>query len=261
MRSVIVLAVVSTVAACGYDDSTAAPVRGPLVAIEMSAPDSVVIAGASTQLTVVGRDAQQQEIRGLTGLTFTSSDPFSVIVSQDGLVTALFNPFRPLTSTLTATIISDGVTLSATKRIAIGNPAPPTFDHAALMLPEAVRPEPVSQIGQGIIYLTVDGARVQYKVLWSLLSGPAVSAHIHGPDTEDGVAPVLVDLPLGSQSATHGQVTGSFSAADIRPQGGKPPISLDSLIALMGTFSTAYADIHTTLFRDGEMRGLLSRVR
>jgi hypothetical protein len=249
-------------AASGTAEATlTVTVRRRLAAIEVSAPDSIVAAGATTQLTVVGRDARQQEIRGLTGVTFASSSPLSVLVSPSGLVTALFSPFYPTRSTVTATIVRDGVTLSATTPIAIGNPAPSVFDLAALMFPEAVRPEPVLGLGQGVIYLTVDGTRVQYKMLWSLLSGPAVSAHVHGPDGTDGVAPVLVELALGTQTATNGVLTGSFSAVDIRGHDGRPPISLDSLVTLMRTASVSYADIHTARFGDGELRGQLAPVR
>ena len=234
-------------------------VRRRVVVIELSVPDSVVVAGTTAQLTVVGRDARQQEVRELRDVRFTTSNPFSVLVSPTGLVIALFSPFQPRNSIVTATVTRDGVTLSAAKRIEVGSPAPPVFDLAALMLPESVRPEPVLGIGQGIIYLTLDGARVQYRMLWSFLTGPATSAHIHGPDPDDGVAPVLVELPLGTQTTSHGVLTGSFSASDIRSPDGRPAISLDSLIALLKTPAAAYVDMHTSLFGDGEMRGPIVR--
>jgi len=236
-------------------------VRRRVVEIDLSAPDSVVVAGSTTQLTVVGRDARQQEIRGLTGVTFTTSNPFSVLVSPNGLVTALFSPFQPLSSVLTATVTRDGVTLRDTTRIRVGSAAPPVFDFVSLMLPEFVRPEPVIGVGQGVLFLTRAGPRIEYKMLWSLLTGPPVSAHIHGPDTSDGVAPVLVELALGDQPTANGVWSGSFSATDIRSPDGRPTITLDSLATLLGTFSSAYIDIHTTLFGDGELRGAIGSIR
>lgn len=235
-------------------------VRRRLVEILLSGPDSLVVAGDSTQLTVVGRDARQHDITGLTDVRFTTSNPLSVLVSSTGLATALFSPFMPLNSIITATVSRDGTTLSATKRIDVGNPAPSVFEFAALMLPESVRPEPNIGLGQGVIYITLDGARVQYKMLWSLLTSPAVSAHLHGPDGNDTVADVLVDLPLGTQTTTHGGLRGSFSATDIRPQGGKPAISLDSLVTLVGR-GFVYVDLHTPTFVDGEMRGPVFKIR
>jgi len=249
-----------TAASGNAEGTITVTVRRRPVAIVLSGPDSVVVAGTTTQLTVVGRDARNHDFTGLTDVRFATSNPFSVLVSQSGLVTALFSPFMPLRSTITATVSSDGTTLSATKQIDVGNPAPSVLDFAALLLPEGVRPEPVDGAGQGIIYLTRDGARVQYKMLWSLLTGPATSAHLHGPDGDDTVADVLVDLPLGTQTTTNGVLTGSFSATDIRAQGGRPAVSLDSLVTLIGT-GFVYADLHTVRFVDGEMRGPIFKIR
>jgi len=116
-------------------------------------------------------------------------------------------------------------------------------------------------VGQGVLFLTRAGPRIEYKMLWSLLTGPPVSAHIHGPDTSDGVAPVLVELALGDQPTANGVWSGSFSATDIRSPDGRPTITLDSLATLLGTFSSAYIDIHTTLFGDGELRGAIGSIR
>jgi hypothetical protein len=123
------------------------------------------------------------------------------------------------------------------------------------MEPEGVRPEPVNSAAEGIVFLTREGARINYKILWSLLEKPPTSAHIHGPDGSDAVADVLVDLPLGSQPNANGTMSGSFSAADIHPQGGKPAISLDSLFNLLQTPGLAYVDVHTAFFAGGEIRG------
>lgn len=251
---------VITAASGSTEGTITVTVRRRLVSIELTGPDSVVVAGDSTQLTLVARDARQHDITGLTDVRFTTSNPFSVLVSSSGLVTALFSPFAPLRSVITVTVSRDGTMLRARKQIDVGNPAPSGFDFAALMLPEAVRPEPSGGLGQGIIYLTLGGARVEYKMLWSLLTGPPTSAHLHGPDGNDAVADVLVDLPLGNQTTTNGVSTGSFSATDIRPQGGRPAISLDSLVTLVGR-GFVYVDLHTAAFGDGEMRGSVFDIR
>jgi hypothetical protein len=231
-------------------------VRRRVVSIELSAPDSVIVAGFTTQLTLTGRDAREQPINGLSGVTFQSSNGFSIQVSPTGLVTALFSSARPFNAIVTAVLTRDGVTLSATKRFDVGDPAPAGFQFSGWMSPEEVRPDAPLSAGDGILYLTRDGDRVQYKILWSLLSGPPVSAHIHGPDqTGADTADVIVDLPLGSPATTNGTLSGSFSATDIRSPRGAPPISLDSLFTLLATPAATYVDIHTTVFRDGEIRG------
>ena len=252
---------VITASSGGVSGTVAVIVRRRLVTVVLAAPDSFVVAGSTTQLTVVGRDARQNAMSGLTDVSFTSSNPFSATVSPTGLVTALFSSFPPLSSSITATVARDGVVLRAMKRIEVTSAAPPEFDVSALMEPQGVRPEPVNSAAEGIVFLTRNGARVDYKILWSLLTGSPVSAHIHGPDENDTVADVLVDLPLGTQTGANGTASGSFAAADIRSQGGRPAISLDSLFTLIGPFGLAYGDLHSTFFSNGEIRGSIFRRR
>ena len=248
-----------TAASGSAEGSITVTVRRRLAALELSGPDSIV-AGDSAQLTVVGRDARQHAITGLAGVQFASSNPFSVLVFPGGSVMALFSSFRPPSSTITATITRDDGTLTAGKRIDVKSPAPSVFDFSAQMLPEAVRPEPVIALGDGIIFLTRGGERVEFKMLWSLLTGRPSSAHLHGPDGSDSVADVLVGLPLGNQTRSFGVVTGSFSAADIRPQGASQAISVDSLMTLIRG-RRVYVDVHTSQFVDGEVRGSVFRPR
>jgi hypothetical protein len=237
-------------------------VRRRVVAIEVSAPEAIIVEGFTTQLAVVGRDARQQPITGLTGITFATDNAFSVMVSPTGLVTALFSSFQPTSATVTASLARDAVTLSATTRITVASAAPPAFDFFGRMDPADVRPGEVNSAADGIVYFTLDGPRVRYQIQWSLVTGTPTSVHIHGPD--NGIADtadVLVDLALGNQPDRNGTSTGSFSAADIHPQGGRPPISLDSLVALIRTPTLTYADMHTTFFADGEMRSPIIRRR
>ena len=231
-------------------------VRRRIVSIELSAPDSVVVAGFTTQLTVTGRDARQQPINVLSGVTFQSSNAFSIQVSPTGLVTALYSSAGPFDAIVSAVLTSDLVNVSATKRFAVGDPAPAGFQVFGWMSPEEVRPDAPLSAGDGIVYLTRDGDRVQFKILWSLLSGPPVTAHIHGPDQSGAdTADVLVELPLGTPSSASGTLSGSFSAADIRSPRGAPPISLDSLFTLLATPAATYVDIHSAVLRGGEIRG------
>ena len=106
------------------------------------------------------------------------------------------------------------------------------------------------------MYFTRVDTRVNYKILWALLSAPPTVAHIHASDVFFAdLADVVVDLPLGNQSSRNGTVTGSFSASDIRGQSGRPPISLDSLVTLMRRPGLAYVDLDDSVFNGGEVRG------
>ena len=233
-------------------------VRRKLVDLVLSGPDSI-IAGDSAQLVVVGRDARQQEML-LPDVRFASTNPFSVLVFPSGIANAVFSSFSPKSSTISAMVTRDGSTLIAQKLIRVGNPAPAGFHLAGLMLPEAVRPEPVIAIGEGVVFFTLDGDRVQFKLLWSWLTTRPTSAHLHGPDDSDGVADVLVDLPLGGETSSFGVRTSSFTRADIRARPGSPPISIDSLVKLIEG-GRVYADVHTSQFVDGELRGSVFRLR
>jgi hypothetical protein len=244
-----------TAASGGVEGTVIVTVRRRLESIEVMARDSVLLPASTTQLTVIGRDAQGRAVSGLTGVTFSTTNPFSASVSPTGLVTALFSSFRPFTSFIVASVTRDGVTFVDAKRIDVADPAPPGFQFSALMEPQNVRPDPVNSAGEGIVFFTRNGERIDYQIFWSLLTGPPLGARINGPDGNDAPAEILVDLRLGNQANTNGTMRGSFSAADITPQRGDPPISLDSLVALMKTPGMVYVDMGTGFFRTGEIRG------
>ena len=227
-----------------------------VASLSLMVPDPLIVAGATMQLSVVGRDARGQALATLPDVTFTTDNPFSVALSPTGLVTALFSPQRPFSALVTASLTSDGVTLSDAKRIDVSDPAPPAFELFSLLLPEDVRPEPVVSAASAIVYFTRVDTRVNYKILWALLSAPPTVAHIHASDVFFAdLADVVVDLPLGNQSSRNGMVTGSFSASDIRGQSGRPPISFDSLLTLMRRPGLAYVDLDDSVFNGGEVRG------
>lgn len=241
-----------TAASGALRGEVAVAVHRTVASVLVSAPAPVLVFGSSMQLTATARDALDNPIAGVTGFTFSSGNPASVVVSEAGLATALFDLHRPPT-TVTASVTRDGATVSG-EVVIIPRP-PDVFDHAALLLTEYERPAPVPTLGQGAVFFTaVDGTRVDYLAVWSALSGPATAVHLHGPATGVEIAEVLVDLPPGPQTESYGSVTGSFTAADILPQGGQPPISLDALIALMDG-NDAYVEVRTAAFPAGEIRG------
>jgi hypothetical protein len=252
----IALLVIAT--ACDGDRRTLAPERtvGPIVAIAFSAPDSVLEAGTSAQVSIVGLDALGRTTGVLNDAVYTVDNPFSLFVSPDGVVTALYSSFRPFSSTVTASVSRDGMTLTRAKRFDVSSAEPRRYDFFTPLLPEDVRPEPISSTADGIVYLTVAGSRIDFTLLWSHLSGRPISAHIHGPVESDEVSGELADIPIGNQFADHGVVRGTLTANDIRSRDGRPPISLDSLVTLLGRFA-AYADVHTAAYPAGELRGLL----
>jgi len=271
MRSA--LAVVTTLlilaSACGgYADSTGPQYGGPPVppadppseiprsirSIAIVAPDSVLVAGTTEWLEVVGLDSSGRAVASLTALRFTSSNPFTIGVNSEGFLTAFYSSFAPFRSDVTARVVVNGDTLTATKRFAVASAAPARFDFITALLPENVRPEPLVSIGDGIVYLTLTDSGVDFTLLWSHLSGRPIGAHIHGPTDVDGVADVLADFPVGSQIEDHGVLRGTLTASSIRARDGRGPISLDSLVTLIRN-RAVYVDMHSAENLSGEVRG------
>ena len=107
--------------------------------------------------------------------------------------------------------------------------------------------------------ITVSGTSVEYKITASGLSGNATASHIHiGPATASG--PVVVPFPASAiKNAPDGSVTisGTFTAADIKPQANPPIKTLDDLLGQMKAGNT-YVNVHTAAHPGGEIRGQLT---
>lgn len=119
------------------------------------------------------------------------------------------------------------------------------------------KPTAVNTPALGSATVTVNGATVTYTVSMNGLTGAPRLSHIHGPGDSTVAAGVLVNFPSITTVTTNaGSITGTFTAADIVGQGGQPPITLDSLLALMRAGKT-YVNVHTQQYGAGEIRGQL----
>ncbi len=252
LRAAACLGIVALASACGDDPAAIAP---PSVSsVTLASPSPTLTVGARMPLVATARDARQQPIGGVTDFTYASSAPGSVIVSHDGVATALFDLGGSATSLVTATLTRDGVSFSDSLRIRVVAPQP--YDYVALLLSESVRPQPAATPGQGVTYMQTAADRIGYLVTWSDLSSPATAVHLHGPAATTGVAEVLVDLRLSAQHELHGTAADAILATDIHGQGGHPPISLAELVSLAGD-GLVYLDVHTAAHPEGEIRGTL----
>jgi hypothetical protein len=121
----------------------------------------------------------------------------------------------------------------------------------------------VAGIGTFSAEIAKDGTSISYSLGYSGLSGDALFAHIHlgEPAIAGGVVAFLCGG--GSKPAcpagTSGTVTGTIVAADvIGPAGqGIDAGEFEELVAAM-RFGATYANVHTTLFPAGEIRGQIS---
>jgi hypothetical protein len=89
---------------------------------------------------------------------------------------------------------------------------------------------------------------VTYSVTVGDLSGDAVAAHIHGPADENSSADILVPLTITNQDSVGLITQGTFTFTT------NSAVSMDSLFTLLSNGS-AYVDIHTAAFPNGEIRG------
>ncbi len=80
-----------------------------------------------------------------------------------------------------------------------------------------------------------------YSLAFDALTTPVNVVDIHGPGTLQSGAPVIATLPIGDEPSHVGPYSGTLMLT---------PEQAADLLA--GQF---YIDIHTDLYRDGEIRG------
>src|SRR5713226_6870305 len=124
---------------------------------------------------------------------------------------------------------------------------------------------PKFAIGRGhfVARLTEDGTALEFRLVYSGLTGKANVAHIHSEHF--GIAgSVFIFLCGGGgkpacPDGTDGEVTGTITAADVMalPAQGLDAGDPESALRAIRSGST-YANVHTTRFPAGEIRGQIS---
>jgi hypothetical protein len=116
--------------------------------------------------------------------------------------------------------------------------------------------------------LSPDGKSLTFTLTWSGLTGPPLFAHIHfGQPAVNGGIMVFLCGPTGPTNpnkpactqATSGTATGTITAADVfnpNPDQGVNNGDFAGLLQIIRSGDT-YANIHTTRFPGGEIRGLI----
>jgi hypothetical protein len=127
-------------------------------------------------------------------------------------------------------------------------------------------PLTISTTGNGTFRATISGGgdAINYELSYADLEGTVTQAHIHfGQEAISGgisafLCSNLGNGPAGTQAcpAAPARVTGTIAAADvIGPTGqGISAGELDELISAIRA-GAAYANVHTTLYPTGEIRG------
>ncbi len=123
MRSSVALTV-AALAACGGDSGTAPPPPPPaqqtLATISLPSNSLALNAGQSTTLTPQAFDAAGAAIAGVTGFTFTTSEPTVAEISGGGGVLAI----GAGTSVVTVSLTRDGITATTTANVVVTGALP-----------------------------------------------------------------------------------------------------------------------------------------
>ncbi len=98
---------------------------------------------------------------------------------------------------------------------------------------------PTASKGTGSGLLTIVNNTLAYNISFTNLLSPAVAAHIHGPATPGQNVPVLI--PFSPPAATSGTISGTAA------------LTSQQLVYLLSGLT--YANIHTTNYPGGEIRG------
>jgi uncharacterized protein (TIGR03118 family) len=98
---------------------------------------------------------------------------------------------------------------------------------------------PTTSTGTGLGTLFLSGNVLSYSINYSGLTGPAIAAHVHGPG--DVTQSVGVLFPLNGFSGASGALSGTET------------LTADELADLIT--GNAYANIHTAINQNGEIRG------
>jgi hypothetical protein len=156
--------------------------------------------------------------------------------------------------------------------------SPPALAHhsrytADLTGAAASPPNGSAAIGHAVITIDFDLLTMRVATTFSGLEGTVLSAHIHGPTTEsgEGIAgimtpvPTLNGFPAGVTSGSYDFLfdnlldAATYNPAFIAASGGAPNLAMNALFDAVHD-GTAYLDIHTSAYNDGEIRGFLFQV-
>jgi CHRD domain len=123
---------------------------------------------------------------------------------------------------------------------------------------------PINTAGTGAFEMTVQGTNITFSLTFSDLSSALTVAHLHFAPSKVAGGVMIFLCGGGGQpacpAATSGTITGTITAANVTgPSGqGIAPGDLDSALEAVRN-DLAYANMHTTNFGGGEIRGQVRR--
>ena len=122
---------------------------------------------------------------------------------------------------------------------------------------------PINSAGTGAFEMTIRDT-ITFSLTFSGLSSPLTVSHLHFAPSKVAGSVMIFLCGGGNQpacpAATSGTITGTITAANVTgPSGqGITPGDLDSALAAVRS-ELSYANMHTTMFPGGEIRGNVQR--
>jgi hypothetical protein len=123
---------------------------------------------------------------------------------------------------------------------------------------------PINTAGSGAFEMTIQQGTITFSLTFSDLSSPLGVAHLHFAPTKVSGGVTIFLCGGGGQpdcpAATSGTITGTITAANVTGPSaqGIAPGDLDSALAAVRA-GLSYANMHTTNFGGGEIRGQVRR--
>ena len=123
---------------------------------------------------------------------------------------------------------------------------------------------PINTAGTGAFEMTIQQGTITFSLTFSGLSSPLSVAHLHFAPSKVAGGVMIFLCGGGNQpacpAATSGTITGTITAANVTGPGGQgiTPGDLDSALEAVRS-DLSYANMHTTMFPGGEIRGNVQR--
>jgi hypothetical protein len=123
---------------------------------------------------------------------------------------------------------------------------------------------PINTSGTGNFEMTIQPGTITFSLTFSDLSSPLAVAHLHFAPSKVAGGVMIFLCGGGGQpacpAATSGTITGTITAANVTGPGGQGITAgdLDSALEAVRA-DLAYANMHSTTFPGGEIRGQVRR--
>jgi len=123
---------------------------------------------------------------------------------------------------------------------------------------------PINSAGTGAFQMTIQPGTITFSLTFSGLSSNLTVSHLHFAPSKVAGGVMIFLCGGGNQpacpAATSGTITGTITAANVTGPGGQgiTPGDLDSALEAVRS-DLSYANMHTTNFPGGEIRGNVQR--